>query len=50
VQIDLAGSIPKWMVSGGAAKSLPRLFDGVRKQASMRTEGTPVAGRNHSVE
>jgi hypothetical protein len=32
VQIDMAGSIPKWMVSGGAAKDLPKLFEGVRKQ------------------
>jgi START domain-containing protein len=47
-QIDLAGSIPKWMVSGSAAKSLPRLFDGVRKQAALRMEGTPVAGRAHN--
>jgi hypothetical protein len=50
VQIDLAGSIPKWMVSGGAAKSLPRLFDGLRKQAALRMEGTPVAGRNHNAQ
>ena len=49
-QIDLAGSIPKWMVSGSAAKSLPRLFDGLRKQAARRMEGTPMAGRNHDVE
>lgn len=48
VQIDLAGSIPKWMVSGGAAKSLPKLFDGVRKQAATRMGGTPVAGRAHN--
>ena len=33
VQIDLAGSIPRWMVSGGAAKDLPKLFEGVRRQA-----------------
>jgi hypothetical protein len=36
VQIDLAGSIPRWMVSGGAAKDLPKLFDGVRAQARSR--------------
>jgi hypothetical protein len=36
VRIDMAGSIPKWMVSGGAAKDLPKLFDGVRKQLRKR--------------
>jgi hypothetical protein len=36
VQIDMAGSIPRWMVSGGAAKDLPKLFEGVRKQARIR--------------
>ncbi len=36
VQIDLAGSIPKWMVSGGAAKDLPKLYEGVRKQLRKR--------------
>jgi hypothetical protein len=36
VQIDMAGSIPKWMVSGGAAKDLPKLFDGVRRQVRQR--------------
>ena len=46
VQIDLAGSIPRWMVSGGAAKNIPKLFDGVRHEASIRAPGTPVAGRN----
>jgi hypothetical protein len=37
VQIDMAGSIPKWMVSGGAAKDLPKLFEGVRRQARLRS-------------
>src|SRR5262249_12680456 len=36
VQIDLAGSIPRWMVSGGAAKDLPKLFENVRRQARLR--------------
>jgi hypothetical protein len=36
VQIDMAGSIPKWMVSGGAAKDLPKLYEGVRKQLRKR--------------
>jgi hypothetical protein len=36
VQIDLSGSVPMWMVSGGAAKDLPKLFEGVRRQARLR--------------
>ncbi len=32
VRIDMAGSIPRGMVSGGAARDLPRLFEGVRAQ------------------
>jgi hypothetical protein len=37
VQIDLAGDVPMWMVSGGAAKDLPKLFDNVRQQAHERS-------------
>ena len=36
VQIDLAGSIPRWMVSGGAAKDLPKLFEALRHVARGR--------------
>ncbi|MCU1276535.1 MAG: Collagenase [bacterium] len=50
VVIDLAGSVPKWMVSGGAAKNIPKVFDGVRKQAQGRVPGTPVAGRGSVVQ
>ncbi len=46
VQIDLAGDIPRWMVSGGAAKNIPKLFEGVRHAAAGRAPGMPVAGRN----
>ena len=49
VQIDLAGSVPKWMVSGGAAKNIPKLFDGLRKQAALRVPGTPEASRDQVV-
>jgi len=49
VQIDLAGSVPKWMVSGGAAKNIPKLFDGMRKQAALRLQGTPEATRSRVV-
>lgn len=46
VQIDLGGSVPKWMVSGGAAKNVPKLFEGVRREAKRRVPGHPVAGRD----
>jgi hypothetical protein len=49
VQIDLAGSVPKWMVSGGAVKNLPKLFDGLRKQAAVRLQGTPEANRDRVI-
>ena len=49
VQIDLAGSVPRWMVSGGAVKNLPKLFEGVRKLARQRVPGTPEAARNQTV-
>lgn len=32
VRIDMAGTIPRGLVSGGAARDLPRLFQGVRAQ------------------
>ncbi len=49
VQIDLAGSVPRWMVSGGAAKNLPKVFEGARRQAALRAPGTPMAGRKQDV-
>lgn len=49
VQIDLGGSVPKWMVSGGAAKNLPKLFEGLRREASARIPGAQVAGRGQWV-
>jgi len=49
VQIDLGGSVPKWMVSGGAAKNLPKMFEGVRREASARIPGAQVAGRGQWV-
>jgi hypothetical protein len=45
VRIDLSGSIPRWMVSGGAAKDLPKLFDGVRREAERRTPAQINAAR-----
>ncbi len=36
LQIDLGGAVPRWMVSGGAAKDLPKLFEGVRRQVARR--------------
>jgi hypothetical protein len=35
VRINLAGSVPRWMVSGGAAKDLPKLFEGVRHRVQQ---------------
>ena len=49
VQIDLGGSVPRWMVSGGAAKDLPKLFQGLRREAAQRVPGTPVAGRKRVI-
>jgi hypothetical protein len=43
LQIDLAGSIPRWMVSGGAAKDLPRLFQGVRSESRKRASQMNLA-------
>jgi hypothetical protein len=50
VQIDLGGSVPKWMVSGGAAKNLPKLFEGLRREVKGRVPGTSVAGRASVVQ
>jgi polyketide cyclase/dehydrase/lipid transport protein len=47
VVIDLAGSVPKWMVSGGSAKNLPKVFEGLRRETAIRLPGYPVAGRGH---
>ncbi len=41
VQIDFAGSVPRWMVRDGAAKDLPNLFQGVRQLVAERH--APVA-------
>lgn len=32
VRIDLGGSVPTWMVRSGAARDIPRLFEGIRSQ------------------
>lgn len=42
VQIDLAGSIPRWMVSGGAAKDLPKMFEAIRHVARSRSATASV--------
>jgi hypothetical protein len=36
VQVDFAGSVPRWMVRHGAAKDLPSLFNGVRRLVAER--------------
>jgi hypothetical protein len=45
VQIDLAGSIPRWMASDGAARDLPKLFEGIRRQCLRPTLATTDATR-----
>jgi hypothetical protein len=39
VKIDFAGSVPKWMISGGAAKDLPNVFTGIRKMVNDHRNG-----------
>ena len=40
VQIDFAGSVPRWMVRGGAAKDLPGVYMGMRKLVDERRRGS----------
>jgi hypothetical protein len=40
VQIDFAGSVPRWMVRGGAAKDLPSVYIGMRRLIDARRAGT----------
>jgi hypothetical protein len=35
-RIDFSGSVPRWMVRGGAAKDLPALYAGLRHMVGMR--------------
>jgi hypothetical protein len=39
VDIDFAGSVPRWMVRGGAAKDLPSVFTGMRRLIEQRRSG-----------
>jgi hypothetical protein len=39
VQIDFAGSVPRWMVRGGAAKDLPGVYIGMRRLIVDRRSG-----------
>ena len=39
VRIDFAGSVPKWMISGGAAKDLPNVYTGIRKLINDHRNG-----------
>jgi len=36
IEIDLAGSVPRWMVRGGSAKDIPGLYDGMRTLIQQR--------------
>jgi hypothetical protein len=40
VQIDFAGSVPRWMVRGGAAKDLPGVYIGMRRLVAERRSGS----------
>jgi hypothetical protein len=40
VQIDFAGSVPRWMVRGGAAKDLPSVYIGIRRLITERRNGS----------
>lgn len=39
VEIDFAGSVPRWMVRGGAAKDLPGVYTGMRQLINDRRVG-----------
>lgn len=39
VRIDFAGSVPRWMVRGGAAKDLPSVYTGMRQLIGERRSG-----------
>jgi Polyketide cyclase / dehydrase and lipid transport len=45
VHIDLAGSIPRWMVRGGAAKDIPGVYSGMRTLILVRRQGITVSRR-----
>ena len=42
-RIDFGGSVPRWMVRGGAAKDLPSLYAGILRMATMRRASAMVA-------
>jgi hypothetical protein len=39
VALDFSGSVPRWMVRGGAAKDLPNLYQGIRRLIIDRRQG-----------
>jgi hypothetical protein len=47
VEIDFAGSVPRWMVRGGAAKDLPGVYIGIRQLVAQHRHdpGTRVSAR-----
>jgi hypothetical protein len=46
VRIDFGGSVPRWMVSGGAAKDIPGVYIGMRTLINEhRVHGTKVSSR-----
>lgn len=43
VKLDFAGSVPRWMVRGGAAKDIPNIYIGFRRAIIERHVGFPLS-------
>jgi hypothetical protein len=46
IRLDFAGSVPRWMVGGGAAKDLPKLYQNVRRLVANHSTSA-VASASH---
>ncbi len=44
VTLDFGGSVPRWMVRGGAAKDLPKLFEAIRRELQPQVRALLFAG------
>jgi hypothetical protein len=43
VKLDFAGSVPRWMVRGGAAKDIPNIYIGFRRAITEKRVGFPLS-------
>jgi hypothetical protein len=43
VKLDFAGSVPRWMVRGGAAKDIPNIYIGFRQAINDKHVGFPLS-------